>query len=141
MQKEREAQLKESAAQLIREEREIETLLSHIEYDEERMLEIKRSDRKQYAIERSREIERKRRLLTKEEGRRTGNPPLKLVTPMTFTQSGAKVSSGAGWPGALRAGTALQVVKPVLSSNQRCVVSLEGYVWPRKRGMALHKRT
>lgn len=49
--------------------------LDHIVHIEETMLDIKEQDRVFYGQERSREIERKRRLLTKEEGIRKGPPP------------------------------------------------------------------
>lgn len=81
---EHEVQLGEHEAQLNEEQQDIALKLSHIEHDEERMLDIKSSDRKQYAVDRSREIERKRRLLTREEGRRTGNPPIEASNAYDF---------------------------------------------------------
>ena len=68
--------LEATQEKLIDEERKIGLELSHIHKDESRMLDIKEADRALYGRERSREIERKRRLLTKEEGVRKGNPPV-----------------------------------------------------------------
>ena len=49
--------------------------LEHIKNEEDRMKDLKEFERKEYSKDRSREIERKRRLLTKEESVRTGPPP------------------------------------------------------------------
>jgi hypothetical protein len=64
-----------TVVRLEEEEKKITLELSHISKDEQRMLEIKEADRLLYGQERSREIERKRRLLSKAEGVRKGNPP------------------------------------------------------------------
>ena len=61
---------------LNQEEQKILLALNHIEHDDDRMLGLKGVERKQDGAERSREIERKRRLLTKEEGKRRGPPPI-----------------------------------------------------------------
>jgi len=57
------------------EEKKIMRELEHIDADDFRMLDVKTEERRATGVERSRDIERKRRLLTAKEGKRKGPPP------------------------------------------------------------------
>eukprot|EP00605_Chrysophyceae_sp_TOSAG23-4_P000095 GSChrysophyteH1.ASY1.ANO1.100.1 assembled CDS len=66
----------ESGLQSLKEEEKgIFRELEHIEADDDRMLAIKSEEQRMVGVERSRDIERKRRHLTAEQGQRKGPPP------------------------------------------------------------------
>ena len=65
----------EGLERLREEERQIMDQIEHIDADDLRMLDVKEQERRMTGAERSREIERKRRLLTSKEGKRKGPPP------------------------------------------------------------------